>query len=263
MFGTNPTACRLTVDGLALIGTTASTIRGLRFHTGDPANPPSQNQPPATDPATPPTPPPATDPATPPPGTPPAATPPAPNPDPLTQPVGGVPFDQLPKETQSEVKRLRQNEIRIKSELATGISDERRKELGKLLGYEKDETPDPAALTTAVGELTATRDTLTSENSDLKRANMVLLTAPDANANAALLLDSKGFTESIKGLDPTDTAAIKTAIETWVKDHPAHAATPLRPGLPGSSGPRQQGEPRTPGKTSLEGAIGTAMSSPK
>lgn len=239
-----------------------------QFTNVPPAAPPAAT-PPAAPPATPPadpahnpappappapaTPPPAAPPATPP-ATPPAAT------DPITAPVGNVPFDQLPPETQAEVRRLRQADQQARQQRTeweqAGITPERRKELGKLLGYEQDETPDPAALAASIAQTTTRAETAEARASELERANMVLLTAPDAGARAASLLDSKGFTESIKALDATDQTGIRTAIDTWLQTHPEHRASPAIP--PSSATPRPQGATQGQPKPGLEGAISKA-----
>lgn len=261
-----PIPCRIDADGMALLRTPVNDLRGIRYHSGDPANPPSTavpptTTPPATDPAT--TPPSTTPPTTTPPSTtPPATTPPA-NVDPITAPVGDVPFDQLPAATQAEVRRLRQADqaaraARTEWEQA-GITPERRKELGKLLGYEQDETPDVAALTARVGEVTTRAETAESRASAAERANIVLLEAPDAGGNPRLLLDSMGFRQTIEGLDPSDSAGIKTAIETWLTAHPEHRAAAVPP-VPGSVGvTRPAGASGAAPKPGLEGAIAAAQ----
>jgi hypothetical protein len=123
-----------------------------------------------------------------------------------------------------------------------------------LLGF-VDSTPDPAAVTARVSELT-------SQNADLARANMVLVTAQDVGARAASLLDSRSFTESIAGLEPTDSAGIKTAIQTWLTAHPEHRATgtPALPPTPGSPGHTGEKSAVKPG---LAGAIASALNTPK
>ena len=140
-----------------------------------------------------------------------------------------------------------------------GITPERRKELGRLLGYEQDETPDLATLSSQAAALTTRAETAEAGLAAQQRANIVLLQAPDAGGNPRLLLDSTSFTESIKGLDPADPAAFKAAIETWLAAHPEHKATPTTP-VPGSVGvTRQQGATGAAPKPGLEGAIAKAQ----
>lgn len=259
MFKTTHAPCSLGVDGMALLGRTVHDLRGFRFAEaggggdGAPAVPPGTTPSPAAEP------PKAEPPATEPPkgGEPPKAEPPKDG-DPITAPVGGVPFNELPAETQTEVRRLRTRDREATQQRTeweqAGITPERRKELGKLLGYEKDETPDVAALTGSVAALTTRAETAEERAVAAERANMVLLEAPDAGGNAKLLLDSNGFTATIKALDAPDQAAIQNAIKTWVAAHPEHAARPTG-GLPAASGGRQQGASGLPAKTGLEGAV--------
>lgn len=259
--------CHSDRDGLAVLGSTRHALMGIRYSDGAggaaPAAAPAGQQAAAAAAAA--AAPPAPGTATPPAATPPAATPPAATPPAVDAPVGGVPFDQLPAETQAEVRRLRQSDLAWRTERSTlqaqleaGMTAEQRKELGKLLGYEKDEAPDATALTQQVTQVSGERDTLKDALSASERVNMVLRTAPDANANADLLLDSKGFADKIKGLDPTDRAAFKTAIESWVAENPTYAVT-IQPGLPRTSTPRATGNSTTPSKPGLEGAIAKQM----
>ncbi len=265
-------ACTADRDGFAVLGMTRHARMGIRYSNGEggaaPAAAPAGQAADAAAAA-------AAAPAHPGAGTPAAgaapaaaaATPPAaaatPDangkiPDAQQPPVGGVPFAELPAETQAEVRRLRADDAKWRQQLATGMTDETRQTLGKALGF-IDDTPTPEALAKGLGEVTTRAEAAESRATAAERANMVLLTAPDANANASLLLDSKGFAAKIEGLDPTDSAGIKAAIEAWVKDNPAHALGPVRPGLPATSGPRQQGSPQTPAKPGLEGAVAAAM----
>lgn len=238
------------LTGLALLGRTLADLRGHRFTDAPGGGAPAPAAPPA----------PAEPPAEP---APKADDKPA---DP-TAPLGDVPFDQLPKATQDEVRRLREldkthrsEKAAMQAQLEAGMTPAQRKELGKLLGYEKDDTPDVAALTETATTATTRAQALESSNADLTRANIVLLEAPDAGGNSRLLLDSKAFTDSIKGLDPADSGAIKTAIETWLTAHPEHKAA-AGPAIPPSSAPqRQQGAGGGVAKPGLEGAISKAMS---
>lgn len=243
-------------DGLAVIGRTLADLRGHRFVDAPGGNPPAPPAPPA-EPA--PTPPPAPAPTPPAPAAPaqptPPPAPPATGGDPeIEAPVGGVAFADLPAETQAEVRRLRQADRANRAALAAGMTEERRTELGKLLGF-VDDTPDPAAVTARVSELT-------SRNAELARANMVLVTAQDVGARAASLLDSRSFTESIASLEPTDSAGITAAIQTWLTAHPEHRATPA-PALPPTPGsPGHAGE-KSAVKPGLAGAIASALTTPK
>jgi hypothetical protein len=262
-----PPACRIDADGMALIGTPRLDMMGLRFHSGDPVNPPSATTPPATTPpAT--TPPATTSPATTPPATtPPSTTPPTTTPpaaeDPITAPVGDVKFADLPPETQAEVRRLRtldqQNRAKATEWEAAGISPAMREQLGKALGF-VEENPTVEGLTGKVGELTTRASEAEAGLAAANRANMVLLQAPDAGARAASLLDSKGFTESIAGLDPTDATGIRTAIDTWLTSHPEHRASGVIAGtIPPSGVTPRAGGAGSQAKPGLEGAIAGAL----
>ena len=232
-------------DGLAVIGRTIHDLRGIRFEEGTGGAAPAAPAEPA-EPAEPAAPAPAATPAAP---TVPAA-------DPLTVPVGDVPFDQLPPATQAEVRRLRQADLAWRQERTQlqgqVLTPEQRAAVAAAIGLQSGEQLTPEQL----AQQTATRAAeLESSLAAEKRANMVLLTAQDAGANANLLLDSRGFTESIAGLDPNDRAAIQTAITTWLQAHPEHKTQPGTQ-LPPSSGPtRQQGATTGAAKPGLEGAI--------
>ena len=167
-----------------------------------------------------------------------------------TDPVGGVPFDQLPPATQTEVRRLRQADRAAREALKGGMTPEMREQIGRALGF-IEETP-PAA-----EDVTARVSQLTSSLADAQRANMVLLAAPDAGARAASLLDSRSFTESIAGLEPTDSAGITAAIKTWIDAHPEHRAAPALPPAPGPG--RPGGDQRSSGKSGLEAAVAAAL----
>lgn len=261
-----PLTARADRNGLAVIGSTAHEIRGIRFDDGEGgANPATPAAPAAPAPAaaTPPATPAAPAPGAAPEATPPAAAPapagqPAPSPqnggDEITAPVGGVPFDQLPPETQAEVRRLRQADRANREAMRNGMTAETREQLGRALGFIEEPPAGAEEVTARVSELT------TSLN-DAQRANMVLLAAPDAGARAASLLDSRSFTESIAGLDPTDRAGITAAITQWVTEHPEHRATPAIPPAPGASRPAGEGTPTR--KTGLVGAIADAIGQPK
>lgn len=252
-------------DGLAVLGQTLHQLRGIRYEGGEGGAAPAAPAAPAggapAEPA----------PAAPAGGAPAApAEPAAPAkvPDSEQPDIGGVKFTDLPKETQEEVRRLRSLDARARDEkaaleakLAEGLTPEQRKELGKLLGYEKDEAPDAAALSAQINTVTTRAETAEATVADLTRENMTLRLAPEAGANADRLLDSKGFEKVLKGLDPAKPAEFKTAIEAWVKDHPADAATPGQRVAPSSGGQRPTGAvPARSSSGTLEGAIAGAMS---
>lgn len=251
---------------LTLIPAAPQPIRWVPARTGrsssaippNPAPNPSTGGTPPQPTPTPPNPAPGTPPT---PANPPApaapATPPAADPDAIDAPVGGVPFAELPQATQDEVRRLRtadragrQERAALQQQIEAGMTAEQRKQLGRLLGYEKDETPDPAGLTARVSELT-------DSGASLARENMTLRVAAGLGANADMLLDSRRFAETVKGLDPADRAAFETAIKTWIDGNPSYRLAPAVP--PTSGGFRPQGDARVPGqKKSLDDAIAGA-----
>lgn len=93
-----------------------------------------------------------------------------------------------------------------KAELAQSI--------GKALGLVQDETVDPVKLTeqlTSVG----------AENRQVKTELAVFHAASAVGADAAALLDSRGFMAKLADVDPTDAAAIATVIAEAVTANPA------------------------------------------
>lgn len=101
-------------------------------------------------------------------------------------------------------------------------------QLGKALGFVKDDTPpDPKALADAIAQ----KDTTISEKESAIRAKDVELAvwsrADKQGAKASALLDSRSFVNAISGLDPSEKGfqtALDQAIKDAVKDNPAFAA---------------------------------------
>jgi hypothetical protein len=101
-------------------------------------------------------------------------------------------------------------------------------QLGKALGFVKDDTPpDPAKLAEAIAQ----KDTTIAERDSALRAKDVELAvwarADKLSAKAGALLDSRSFLKDIAELDPSEkgfTTAIDNAIKDAVKDNPAFAA---------------------------------------
>lgn len=260
-------------EGMAVIGRTLADLRGHRFHSnpgGAPSAPvgPISGGASAPAPAAPANPDPAAAAAAAAAANPAAGVDPNaaaadvqdgdPKPDDL---IGTTRFGDLPTETQAEVRRLRRNEQTLRAERTTlqqqieqGLPAEQVQAIRKALGLEPDaQVPDAAALATRAEQAESRANTVAREN-------LVLLEAPDAGANAKLLLDSRGFAATINGLDPEkDRAAIVEKIKTWVQANPTYAAAPVIPGS--SGGVRQQGEPRTASTNpTLHGAVSAAMS---
>ncbi|MFH9403265.1 hypothetical protein ACH4JS_26470 [Streptomyces sp. NPDC017638] len=101
-------------------------------------------------------------------------------------------------------------------------------QLGKALGFVKDDTPpDPAKLAEAIAQ----KDTALSEKESVIRAKDIELAvwgrADKLQAKAGALLDSRSFLSAISNLDPSDKgfkAALDQAIKDAVKENPAFAA---------------------------------------
>ncbi|MFB7776917.1 hypothetical protein [Streptomyces bauhiniae] len=103
-------------------------------------------------------------------------------------------------------------------------------QLGKALGFVKDDTPpDPKALADAITQ----KDTALSQKDAALRAKEVELAvwarADKAKARAGALLDSRSFVAAISELDPSDkgfTAALDKAIKDAVDENKAFASAP-------------------------------------
>ncbi|MEU4171013.1 hypothetical protein AB0F46_29550 [Streptomyces sp. NPDC026665] len=131
-------------------------------------------------------------------------------------------------------------------------------QLGKALGFVKDDTPpDPKALADAIAQ----KDTALTQKDAALRAKDVELAvwarADKAKARAGALLDSRAFVAAISELDPTDkgfTAALDKAIKDAVDENKAFALTPPA-GKSGAdlSGGTREGSAKRGG--SLSGAI--------
>jgi hypothetical protein len=168
----------------------------------------------------------------------PSAAPP-PQPAPATPPAG----DATPPpvtDWQAEAARLqaeaerwkghsRDWETKAKANLTAAQQAEANKEqLAKVaaaLGLAPDTPPDPEQI---AAELAAAK----AQTAQLARERAVLLAAGPAGADAAGLLDSRAFTDSIKSIDPADTDAITAAIKTAVAVNSRYAATPTTPAAP-------------------------------
>lgn len=79
------------------------------------------------------------------------------------------------------------------------------------------------------------RDALQAQIAEHARTSAVTTAAAD-KGNAALLLDSAKFQAAIKDIDVTDAAKLGAAVDQFVKDNPAYAATPAAPTIPHTSG---------------------------
>ena len=103
-------------------------------------------------------------------------------------------------------------------------------EVAKALGL-----PDPTPSAEQIAQqLTAAQQS----TAQLARENAVLRAASAAGADPNALLDSRSFLDSIKAVDPTDTAAVQAAVQAAVAANPRYAATGAAP-----AGPQQPAAP--------------------
>lgn len=162
---------------------------------------------------------------------------PAPPATPPAQPQAGQPQDvaSLPdwaqtliRDTRAEAAghRTRANEAQQQSQATlAGIAT--------ALGLTPQGAPDPAQLQAS---LTAAQET--ARTNALRAA--LYETASEHGANPAALRDSVSFLESVKALDPSDTAAVVAAAKAAVAANAALAATPAAPAGP-PAGPADLG----------------------
>lgn len=191
------------------------------------------------------------DPATPPPAEPPAqpapATPPAPPaaPEPK-QPPWGKPEDFDADKAWELIQNLRSEKgdpekvstLEAQVNELKSAQQQQMDALAKALGLKSEDTPpDPAALAAQVETEKATA-------AEAQRQLAVFQNAGEANPQR--LLDSASFLNSIKDIDPTDTAKIAAAVAAAVEANPLlkaeqPATTPPFPGGPRPSAPSRAG----------------------
>lgn len=199
-----------------------------------------------------------------PPGTPPADTPPADQPPADQPPADAPPADAPPADAppaadnvkvfdEAYVKKVREEAAKYRTEgqQAKAVLDA----INKALNPEAEPTDkvDPVKLQE---QLTGT----TTAHTSLQREHQVLLSAVEAGADHAALLDSRSFLAKVAGLDPAadDFAAqVKAAVDKAVADNPKlktgqvpGASAADHPGGAGGGG----GKPK-----SLEDAIAARM----
>lgn len=123
----------------------------------------------------------------------------------------------LIKDTRAEAAASRTNAKATAAEEATTAVTEK---IGRALGLIKDgdTAPDAEALTAQVAEQQA-------EARAAKVELAVFKAATPTGADPQALLDSRSFLDSIKDIDPTDTAAITAAITKATTDNPRLKAT--------------------------------------
>ncbi|AZS06646.1 hypothetical protein HOU95_gp006 [Streptomyces phage Hiyaa] len=162
-------------------------------------------------------------------------------------PAAGQQVEDLPDWAQKIIKDARDDAAKARVNAKTAAADEARKamaqDIAKALGITTDETPaeeqlDPDQL----------RDLLAGERNTAKMARVELAVYRTAqgggNFNAAALLDSRAFLDSIKDVDPSDaealTAKIAEAVQAqpWLQVQPAPAADPAaQPATPQGAAP--------------------------
>lgn len=257
-FVRNPAPVAADRDGLAVIGTPAATIRGMRFRTADPG----ANTPPAGATQTPPAPNADPNPGTPAPS--PSPTPaPAPGGTPAPAPGGNPPsgdpapggdapvrFEDLDPRTQAYVRGLRQEAAtertaRSAAEQARDAANERSNAILRAAGFNPDGTEyvdeSPEALRTRLSE----RDTAVDNT---RRENVVLRLAPTLNVNADRLLDSRSFTDRLHRLGTDDREGISALITEVLGQDPSFRSGPAPAASSGGTthtGTPQNGERKT------------------
>lgn len=164
---------------------------------------------------------PPADPTTPPVAPTPPVEPPA-APDPTDSPWSD------PKVAEAEIKKLRAEAGKARTDAKTKAADEARNELtqtlAKALGIVKDEPLDPAQLTQ---ELTTAQSTARQAQVELA----VYRNAAQVGGDPAALLDSAGFLKSLADIDPSDAAAVSAAVTAAVAANPRLGAV-LDPKVP-------------------------------
>lgn len=152
------------------------------------------------------------------------ATPPSPpEPQGTTPPAGGQQVEDLPDWAQKIIKDARDDAAKTRVNAKQQAADEARKamaqDIAKALGITTDETPPEEQL-----KPEQLRDLLAGERTTAKMARTELAVYRAAtnggSFNAAALLDSRAFLDSIKDVDPTDSEALATKIAEAVQAQP-------------------------------------------
>lgn len=136
---------------------------------------------------------------------------------------GGQQVEDLPDWAQKIIKDARDDAAKARVNAKNSAADEARKaltnDIAKALGIVTDETPAEDQLTPE-----QLRDLLSGERTTAKMARTELAVYRAAqggsNFNAAALLDSRAFLDSIKDVDPTDSEALATKIAEAVQAQP-------------------------------------------
>lgn len=147
----------------------------------------------------------------------------------------------------AEVKRLRGENAAKRTQARDSASqrDELKKSLADLLGLGEKEEITPEQLQK---QLTEAKDQSTQHEQALRERDTqlaVLRLAPSLSANGTRLLDSRSFLTSLASVDPSDEAAVKTAIQNAVKQDAAFSTIPASSGSHGHQGNGTKPTPKT------------------
>jgi len=130
--------------------------------------------------------------------------------------------EKLPQWAQKIITEARQGEANYRTKAQEEAT--RTKAILKAAGIETEET-DPAKI---AAELESERSTSRQRAVELA----VFRAASSAGADPDALLDSRGFLDKVKGLDPSDQNAIRLAIADAIQANPRLAAAPAAPQEP-------------------------------
>ncbi|MFE9340862.1 hypothetical protein [Streptomyces sp. NPDC007063] len=173
----------------------------------------------------------------------------APKPTPPAAPPTGE-GQQRSEDTAAQIARLeteladaRKEAGKTRVTAKQKAADEARQELAdKLLGILD---PSRAGQQATPEELTQQLSTAQEQARQTAVELAVYRTAREAGGDADALLDSRAFAEAVADLDPTDAAAVRTAVEAAVAANPKLAAAQQPAGPPRSgtefNGPPSQG----------------------
>lgn len=137
-----------------------------------------------------------------------------------TGPTDAESIDALPAWAQQQIRSLRAENANARTKAKADAATEERNrvlaEIGKALGFTPDSTPDPEKLTKDLTDLS-------SKHRGALVELAVLKVAPKAKGNAAALLDSRSFLDSIGRLDPAAEGfadQVEAAIAQAVRNNP-------------------------------------------
>lgn len=206
---------------------------------------------------------PATQPATPAPAA--AAEPPKPGPPPAAKADGddsAATIARLEKELKDARGEAAKSRTDAKAKAADDAVKDLTQKLGKALGLLAEDTPpDPAKLAEQIGTQTTRIGELESELRQRDVELAVHSAAEKHGAKVSALLDSRAFSKTIAGLDPTSKSFpndLDAAIKQAVDSNPSFRTAPQagRSGADITGGPGETGKARP---TSLGAAIKAAL----